>query len=328
MSRPNAVFRKLLLAAAMTPTPWLASARSAEYEFGHVEPVGPPLSVAGRPDYGVSISSDGLTIYSCPQLVWPHDIWTATRADFDQPWSQPTVLPQPVNAPGVDDFSPEISADGLTLMFASARKGGAGGRDLWVSTRTDANSSWSTIANLSVLNSELDDDEPELSANGLELYFQRDWNDIYVSTRSSTDAAWGPPTLVSPEINFENHRSTSPVLTPDGLTLFFSSDRDGAEWEMDVYMSSRDDLTSPWESARKLDDRINTQGVEWAGDVAADGYFYFGRAAEVDAWSTYELMRVRVEGAPIPEPSTFGLLGLVAAGGLRRNSRRRLPSVR
>jgi hypothetical protein len=35
-----------------------------------------------------------------------------------------------------------------------------------------------------------------------------------------------------------------------------------------------------------------------------------------------------VEVAQIPEPSTLGLLGLAAAGGMRRSSRRRLPSVR
>ena len=34
------------------------------------------------------------------------------------------------------DFHPSVSADGATLFFGSNRLGGAGGGDLWTTTRT------------------------------------------------------------------------------------------------------------------------------------------------------------------------------------------------
>jgi hypothetical protein len=271
-----------------------------EYVFGEPEPVGPPASEPGRPDYYWSLSSDGLSVYFNPQLVWPQDIWVSTRTAFDQPWSNPLRLPSPVNAPNVDDSAPEISPDGLSLLFTSERAGGLGDRDLWMSTRSDVAGTWDTIVNLAGLNSALSDDEPELRFDGKELLFQRNFSDVFVATRPSASDAWGAPTPLGPQINFANRRSTSPVLTPDGLTMLFSSDVDGGEWDMDIYMSSRPDLESAWGPATRLGPEINTAAVEWAADVGSDGFFYFNRADQVDAWTSYEIWRATISAVAIP----------------------------
>jgi hypothetical protein len=62
----------------------------------------------------------------------PSEIVATTRPDKTSAFG--TAIP--VNTGGTDDGDPEISRDGLTLVFASARAGGAGLSDLYIMTRT------------------------------------------------------------------------------------------------------------------------------------------------------------------------------------------------
>jgi WD40-like Beta Propeller Repeat len=57
------------------------------------------------------------------------------RQCLECPWSTPTNLGQNVNSAS-DDATASLSADGRTLLFDSVRPGGAGGRDIWMVTRT------------------------------------------------------------------------------------------------------------------------------------------------------------------------------------------------
>jgi hypothetical protein len=52
-----------------------------------------------------------------------------------------------VNGPRAE-FSPSISADGLSLYFASDHDGNLGSIDIWVSTRTRAADAWGVPRNL------------------------------------------------------------------------------------------------------------------------------------------------------------------------------------
>ena len=62
------------------------------------------------------------------------DLWTATRATVDAPWSTPVNLGPTVNT-SAGDQHPYLSADATTLFFTSSRAGGSGGFDLWMTTR-------------------------------------------------------------------------------------------------------------------------------------------------------------------------------------------------
>ena len=65
-----------------------------------------------------------------------------------------------------------------------------------------------------------------VSADGLELYFTSDrsgglgYEDIWVSTRQSTDEPWSPPVNLT-AVN-STYREAYPSISPDGLTLYFS----------------------------------------------------------------------------------------------------------
>ena len=64
------------------------------------------------------------------------DLWVATRENVHDAWSTPVNVGAPVNSQFAD-FHPSISFDGRTLVFISgAPRGGFGGFDIWMTTRT------------------------------------------------------------------------------------------------------------------------------------------------------------------------------------------------
>ena len=76
------------------------------------------------------------------------------------------------------DFNPEyevgelhITADGQELYFHSARPGGKGQYDIWVST--NLNGEWQSPVNVEAVNSEYTDGWPFVSQDGSELWFTR-----------------------------------------------------------------------------------------------------------------------------------------------------------
>ena len=64
------------------------------------------------------------------------DIWVATRNSVNDPWDAPVNLGPAVNS-AFPDINVHISADALTLYFASSRPAGpgCGGNDLYMTTR-------------------------------------------------------------------------------------------------------------------------------------------------------------------------------------------------
>jgi Tol biopolymer transport system component len=88
-------------------------------------------------DFRPNVRRDGLEIFFDSNRaggVGGLDIWTATRASVSDPWSPPTNLGGAVNSTA-NDLRPSLSWDGTTLYFGSARAGGEGSQDLYVTTR-------------------------------------------------------------------------------------------------------------------------------------------------------------------------------------------------
>jgi hypothetical protein len=117
-----------------------------------------------------------------------------------------------VNSPAGEQ-DPTLSASGLELYFASWREAGSFG-DIYVATRGSTNEPFEAPAPVAILNTAETESGPELSYDGLELFFARRGR-ILVSKRSTIAAAWGPPAFT--DIYME-----SPSLTPDALTMYFT----------------------------------------------------------------------------------------------------------
>ena len=108
------------------------------------------------------------------------DIWLAERVSVTDTFVAPTNVSE-LNT-SVSETGPTLSADALTLIFASDRSGTAGGTDLWLATRPDRGSPFGPAQNLSVLNSSQYEYDPALSLDGEEIFF--------VSIRSGVPRLW------------------------------------------------------------------------------------------------------------------------------------------
>jgi Tol biopolymer transport system component len=91
----------------------------------------------GQTDLTPGIRFDGLEIIIASNRaggVGAQDLWASTRATVDDPWSSPVNLGPAVNSTAGDNF-PSLSADRESLFFNSARDGGFGESDIYVTTR-------------------------------------------------------------------------------------------------------------------------------------------------------------------------------------------------
>jgi len=192
-------------------------------------------------DNAPDISADGLSLYFGSRRVGGYgdfDLWVTTRATKDEEWEEPVNLGTVVNSAS-EEFAPSISADGLSLYFTSNRPGGIGNDDIWVVTRATTDDPWEQPVNLgSVVNSSRYEAMPDISTDGLTLFFcdfmggpfrpgGYGGQDIWVTMRASTNDPWGEPVNLGPVVNSSSF-DFSPNISADGSTLYFTSDRGGA----------------------------------------------------------------------------------------------------
>lgn len=172
--------------------------------------------------------------------------------------------------------------------------------DVELSLASDRYGPWSPPVNLGpTINSALVDITPELSKDGLSLYFSSTRaggfgsNDLWVSRRACTDmsnvdCAWGGPVNLGPTINNAGI-DAAPLLSRDGHLLYFTSERPGGFGLNDIWVSHRsnihDDLA--WETPVNLGPGVNTAVFE-AGPSLRGPELYFSRGpaavGPLDIW--------------------------------------------
>src|SRR5215471_9797061 len=83
---------------------------------------------------------------------------------------------------------------------------------------------------------------------------------------------WSEPVNLGPTINTE-FQDRQPAISPNGLSLYFASDRPGGFGEYDLYVSQRSSLYEPWGTPRNLGPTINTESSERAPNFSPDGHW-------------------------------------------------------
>jgi Tol biopolymer transport system component len=117
-------------------------------------------------------------------------IYTSER-QMNGEWG-PALPVEELNS-GYQDARPNVSHDGLEIVFDSTRDGGA--PDIWMATRSRLSKPWSPPKRLGMnVNSDAAESRPSLSRDGMRLYFGTtrvgSQSDIYVARRFDLP---GPP---------------------------------------------------------------------------------------------------------------------------------------
>ncbi|MFO1041724.1 MAG: SUMF1/EgtB/PvdO family nonheme iron enzyme [Planctomycetaceae bacterium] len=164
---------------------------SPDYEWTPPENIGPGVNTAVA-DKHSALSGDGLRLIFFSHGRADTGLSEATRASTDEPFGVAQPLGEEFRNWSVD-FGTALSGDGLVLVFGSKRAGGPGepgNVNLWQATRPDLTTPFSKLVCLKTLNSEGDDVNPWLSADGLTIVFQslRPAGVYWMSRRASRDA--------------------------------------------------------------------------------------------------------------------------------------------
>ena len=162
------------------------------------------------------------------------DLYSARRVNGA--WGEISNLGLTVNSSAWDSH-PTLSSDGRTLYFASDRKSGRGGVDLYVSYLD--NGRWTAATPVDDINTEFDEMAPRIAADNATLFFASNrpggqgGHDLYVARRSGNDFR-SVRNLGAP-INSPSNELFYTVV-PNSKHAYFSSDRSG-KGGLDIFLA-------------------------------------------------------------------------------------------
>lgn len=102
-----------------------------------------------------------------------------------------------------------------------------------------------------------------------------DEDDLYVSAQDKK-GVWSKPVNLGRDVNTDKFTETTPFLASDGVTLYFSSNRDGGLGSNDIYVTRRLDNTyTKWTRPINVGPPVNTPEYDAYYSVAAAGDYAY-----------------------------------------------------
>jgi outer membrane protein OmpA-like peptidoglycan-associated protein len=179
-----------------------------------------------------------------------------------------------------DEYWPSITADGQTLMFTRQPNisnnpdfKGVVQEDFYISYFV--NNVWQKAFNAGApLNTIQNEGAQTLSSDGSYMYFTACNRpdglgncDLYFS--AFNNGKWSEPYNLGAPVN-TNHWESTPSISADGKTLFFSSSRPGGYGGKDIWLTRLNDKNK-WTEPVNLGSVINTEGDEMSPFIHFDG---------------------------------------------------------
>ncbi|MBC6492519.1 OmpA family protein [Flavihumibacter stibioxidans] len=222
-----------------------------------------------------SISQDGewLIFTGCnfPEGAGSCDLYISFLTP--EGWSEPENLGNKINTEFWES-APSLSPDKRDLYFASRRPDGYGGSDIWVTHRLP-NGKWSDPENLGPeINTSGDESCPFIHADNQSLYFTSNGlqgyggDDLFLARKGPKGSFSLPRNLGYPINTIENEGSL--VITADGTTAYYASDRGDSKGGLDLYtFTMRPDvrpIKTLWVKGKVMDEKTR-QGLPSAVEL-------------------------------------------------------------
>jgi Tol biopolymer transport system component len=257
---------------------------------GELGPFGAPEPLTGidfdENVFGPALSPDGRTLYFSGYAGGEQQLYSATRTERGAAFSNVAELAA-LNSTGAEG-SPFVTRDGRHLYFFSDRDPGQGNRDIWVSERSSGDGEFAAPALVRSINSPSGELLPWLSADELTVMFVsargggRGGADLWRATRPSRDVEFGAPAGVFELSSAQNEGRV--VLSSDGKSAFFSSDRGGGA--SDIWEASRPASRGSFSGLRRVEP-LNSTASEVDVMLSSDDseiFFASSRAGASQLW--------------------------------------------
>lgn len=252
----------------------------------------------------------------------------------------PKALPGTVNT-RYDEYFPSISADeqtiSVTRLLPTIERGRreAMQEDLYLSHRPSTDSAWQEALVIGEpVASIYNEGAQSLSADGQRMYytFCNGLCKIFYSDLGE-DGKWGKPVELPARINLPNVSNKQPSISPDGRTLYFTSNRPGGYGGYDIWYSRRDEK-GEWGTARNLGETVNTPWEEQSPFIHFDNKTLYFASNGHPGMGDFDLFKTNLQadstwsvpvnlGYPINTPATdMGLvIGATGANAYYASSR-------
>lgn len=186
-------------------------------------------------DAAVSISSDGTQLFIYKNTGLGSGDLFMSKWDGKR-WRTP-IYQQGLNSKEWDG-SACFLPDNKHVIISSERKGGFGGRDLYIAEQIGENR-WGNIKNLGpVVNSKNDEDAPFVTSDGKILFFagngKKSLGGYDIMRSDKKDSVWTEPYNVGEPINTK-YDDKFFIVSVDGKQAYYSSQRADGFGEQDIY---------------------------------------------------------------------------------------------
>jgi WD40-like Beta Propeller Repeat len=245
--------------------------------FGPAQSLGMPINSAGL-DLRPSLTPDQLTLLFASDRDGTVDLFQATRASVDEPFANVTKLVA-LSSPMGDDTDPAVTADGLTLYFASTRN--VTRSQLFRSMRSSPSDAWGAPMLVTEL-AEIEVYAPIVSSDGSELLFCQ-MNPTFQILRATFS---GGQFAVGNAVT-ELGAACAPALSADDKTLFWEAHPTGAS--LQIYTATRTAIGAPWTDAAPLPgfaDPTFDQGDPWPSRDGTTLFLFTNQTGNYDLYTT------------------------------------------
>ena len=155
-------------------------------------------------------------------------------------WTEPKILGSNINSTEGNESSACMSSDGNYLIFSSNKKGGYGGKDLYMCKKLP-NGKWSKANNLGKeINTPYDEDAPFMMSNDRTVYFSSRGHstigefDVFRSEYNPENNSWSVPYNLGYPINNVGDDIFF-VMSSDEKKGYYSSEKDEGFGGEDIY---------------------------------------------------------------------------------------------